>query len=295
MKGKSLLSEIPRFPKRSIKKTYKNNNNNNNNNKTKKHKFSYAKMVRETLSTISATSTSSSKAVSSQAIARYFSSHFGVEVVNQNHLNKVLQQGVDSGVLRKVKRSFLLNSKPTPTKPIVSAPKKKLTPTPSLTPTLLLTPTLSLCPTLPLAPLLPRPSTPPPCRPSSPATLSFTICGEEFKEKKLSFSFFLAGYSWKMLVYPNGFGTTRPYLSLFIAPGSDEERREVKMLKFTLVGKEGGKKKEMSKVTSVTFQPREERSGVCPPTWGFLMLKLDELEGWLWKGRLGVVVEMEMA
>ena len=97
------------------------------------------------------------------------------------------------------------------------------------------------------------------------------------------------------MVYPNGFGTARPYLSLFIAPGSDEERREVKMLKFTLVGKEGGEKKEMSKVTSVTFQPKEEGSGVSPPTWGFLMLKLDELEGWLWKRRLGVVVEMEMA
>ena len=134
MKGKSLLGEIPRFPKRvatkksnttTTTKPKPTTTKKNNTTKTKKRHLSYARMVRETLSTMSRTSTTSSKAVSNQAIGRYLCSHFEVEVVNQNHLNKVLQQGVESGALRKVRRSFLLTSKKKTTFGVSSPTKKK--------------------------------------------------------------------------------------------------------------------------------------------------------------------------
>ena len=108
MKGKSLVADISSSPSPAIAK--KTPTKKTNSQSTAKKHLSYVKMIRETIANLSSTSTTSSKAVSTQAITRYLVSHFGVQAVDQTELDKCLREGVEEGTFRKVKRSFLLTS-----------------------------------------------------------------------------------------------------------------------------------------------------------------------------------------
>ena len=274
MEGRSLLSDIPPFPLPIKKK-----------NTTKKRSLSYAKMVRETLSSMSKTSTTSSKAVSSQAIARYLTSHFGVETVNLPDLNKALQRGVESGAFRKVKKSYLL----IPKAPVQKKQKKKSpatsTPSPRSTPA-------------------PTPAAAPTSRPNSQTHEGkYEVEIKNFKQKQHEAatnphhnteSFSLAGQTWCLLVFPLGNHQSK-YLSVYLVPEGAPLKKELKM-KFSLKGKEH----IISKKATVTFVPNEGGRGMSPRDWGFkefvALDKLEEKEG-SWcdeNGGFTIVVEAEV-
>ena len=229
-----------------------------------------------------------SKPTTTNVIAKYLGSHFGVENVNHSHLQKVLQRGVSSGDFKLAtcgssSRFHLSSSTIQQEKP----KNRKVTPQKK-------TPPHSSSPSPSPSPSPPSPSPSP--RPSS-SPLSLEIKVEDFKRKqqngatKLFYPFSLAGHSWSLLVFPNG-NKSSSHLSIYIIPEGPAMRREVEKLRISFKGKE----REVTKRTSVMFEV--EGSGVKPRDWGFhRFMELDKLEEgkWLREGEFSVVVEIEMA